>query len=286
MSVNIVSNNNTTSSTESNMTPYEKFQLEYSEYKSEWENISSSDSFKNNESYLSEIKDKIEELLKELDEVVEEGYDENVVKEAMQALAALLKGTGTMMGLEVRLQCLEKLLEAMKNNEIVKNDYDTILAKLNDPNTNYSKEDFEKDYAIACEKKDYINRIKDLDPNKFKELTGKESLDELKQIHMGIITTKSTEDLEKSQNFLNEAKGRGATTSASLALKVIQAKHQFKELDLENISDQKKEQDAQKNSMIKKLKNEGMWTENNTIDRHLEMIEEERINELRNPNRK
>ena len=38
--------------------------------------------------------------------------------------------------------------------------------------------------------------------------------------------------------------------------------------------------------MIKKLKNEGMWTENNTIDRHLEMIEEERINELRNPNRK
>ena len=59
MSVNIVSNNNTTSSTESNMTPYEKFQLEYSEYKSEWENISSSDSFKNNESYLSKIKDKI-----------------------------------------------------------------------------------------------------------------------------------------------------------------------------------------------------------------------------------
>ena len=283
MSINSVSNNST-NTLGLNTATYASFRQQYEEYKSEWENISSSDSFKNNESYLSEIKEKIEELLKELDKVVEDGYDEKIVEEAMQALGTLLKGSDAMMGLEVRLQCLEKLLEAMKNNEIVKNDYDTILAKLKDPNTNYSKEDFEKDYAIACEKKDYINRIKELDPNK--KLTGEESLEELKQIHIGIITTKSTEDLEKSQNFLNEAKGRGATTAASLALKVIQAKHQFKELDLENISDQKKEQDAQKNPMIKKLKNEGVWEENNTIDRHLEMLKEERINELRNPNRK
>ena len=283
MSINSVSNNST-NTLGLNTATYASFRQQYEEYKSEWENISSSDSFKNNESYLSEIKEKIEELLKELDKVVEDGYDEKIVEEAMQALAALLKGTGTMMGLEVRLLCLEKLLEAMENNEIVKNDYDTILAKLNDPNTNYSKEDFEKDYAIACEKKDYINRIKELDPNK--KLTGEESLEELKQIHIGIISAKVNEDFQASQNLLNEAKGKGATTAASLALKVIQANHQFKELDLENISDQKKEQDAQKNSMIKKLKNEGMWTENNTIDRHLEMIEEERINELRNPNRK
>lgn len=281
MSINSVSNNST-NTLGLNTATYASFRQQYEEYKSDWENISSSDSFKANESYLSEIKEKIKELLEELDKVVEDGYDGKIVEEAMQALGALLKGTGTMMGLEVRLQCLEKLLEAMENNEILENDYDTILAKLNDPNTNYSKEDFEKDYAIACEKKD----IKDLDPNKFNELTGEESLEELKQIHIGIITTKSTEDLEKSQNFLNEAKGRGTTTSASLALKVMQANHQFKEIELENISDQKKEQDAQKNPMIKKLKDEGVWAENNTIDRHLEKIEEERINELRNQNRK
>ncbi len=114
VNVNIVSSSNNTSSTESNMTPYEIFQQQYSEYKTEWENISSSDSFKNNESYLSEIKDKIKELLDELDKVVEEGYDEKIVKEAMQALGALLKGSNTMMSLEVRLQSLEAILESLQ----------------------------------------------------------------------------------------------------------------------------------------------------------------------------
>jgi|GEM_PF-5334049 len=296
MSVNIVSNSNNTSSTESNTTPYAKFQQQYSEYKTEWENISSSDSFKNNESYLSEIKDKIKELLDELDKVVEEGYNENVVKEAMQALGALLKGTSTMMSLEVRLQCLEELLEAMENNKILYKDYSDILNKLDDPDILetldepdpekiYSKEDFDKFYDNAL-KNYYRDHIEKLDPTKFKELTGEESVEDLKKIYIRIISAKVNEDFQASQNLLNEAKGKGATTAASLALKVIQANHQFKELDLENISDQKKEQDAQKNPMIKKLKNEGVWEENNTIDRHLEMLKEERINELRNPNRK
>lgn len=281
MSINSVSSNST-NPLELNTETYESFKKQYGEYKSEWESISKSDGTDIN-TYLSEIKEKIEGLLNLLDKVVEDGYDEEIVKEAMQALGTLLKGSNTMMPLKVRLECLEMLLNAEKDQKILGNDYDEILGKLNDPDKGYSKEDFNKDYNIACDKKHYTDLIKDIDPNKV--LTGKESLETLKEIYKEVITKKINEDLEKSESFLNEAKGKAATTSASLTLKIIQANHQFKELELENISDDKKEQDAQKNPMIKKLKDEGIWGEN-AVDRHLEMIKEERINEQKNTNRK
>lgn len=310
MSTSPITNNSVTYP-ELHTETYESFRQQYEEYVSTFENISSSDSYKTNVSYLDNIKQKLEELLEELDKVVEDGYDKEVVEEAMQALGALLKGSSTMMSLEVRLECLEKLIEAMSKNRLSKENYDNILSKLNDPDNDYSKEDFDQDYDTACknyykeliekrfaetiklsgdETADKLQKIyyKALIAERFptKSLNGNETADELQKIYLDASEEEINGEVNQNKAQLDEANAKANTTVASLSLKVIQANHQFKSIELENISDQKKEQDAQKNPMIKKLKNEGVWAENNAIDRHLEMIEEERINELRNQNRK
>ena len=304
MSVNTISNNsgNTTSVEETNKEneAYTNFQNQYQELKDTLNEISGTDECINNITYINKIADKIKELLETLDGIVADGFDEKVVKEAMQALATLLNGTNTMMSLKARLTCLAMLNTAVPSL-ISEDNYSKILDKLNNLEKDYSVLDFKKDFYTAKvdkllsedTKKDIIDKIKnadnenDLDKiyndaaiNAENEVLKKEKealVDKLKGVF--------EEAAEISNNKLNTAKGIAATTSASLTLKVMQANTQFKEIELENISDQKKEQEAKKNPMFKKLRDEGMWKES-TVDRYQEMLSEERIKEIRNTNRK
>lgn len=140
MAINNISSTNSVStlSTESSNSDSDL----YSNLNDEW------NKYNDNQYLSSDLKNKIDEQLAELKNLIDTNEEENnneEIAESIANLTAILNGNDSMMGMADRIKCLE----ALDKYKVDLNDdtYDFIYSKLNDVKTTYAKqEDFYKDF--------------------------------------------------------------------------------------------------------------------------------------------
>lgn len=114
----------------------------YNNLNTEWSKYS------NNQYLSSDLKNKINEQLAELNKLIntseEEKNNEEIAK-SIASLTAILNGSDSMMSMADRVKCLENLANfgdgKDKNKDLGKDTYDAIYSKLNNLNMTYKKQE-------------------------------------------------------------------------------------------------------------------------------------------------
>lgn len=243
---------------------------------------------------LDDLQKLLSEKLQALKEAIDNTYSEEEIDELMQALGALLKGSGSNMGLEARIAAYIALLGA--KNSITTEDYQALLDKLNSKENitqtvfnqllNFAKErksaiDFLEKYAVFFEK------VKEGKPTYSNYLTGlsgitlgdQAALDELFAAIKSSVPDFKIEEIKYQNQTIRK-------TLAGLVLaNEIQAKNVHKEVEGLLKEDQSLNSRAVFDENLKRLRDEGIWAEKSS-NRRQEILQEEALQKAREAERK
>lgn len=241
---------------------------------------------------LKGLKEKLEDLLEELDHALDGIYDEAKIDKLMQALGALLAGSATLMGLEARILAYITLADLNAQDLVTEADYGDLLAALNSKAPlNESK--FDKLLEIAQYRKsigDFINKNKSRLGNACEDLESELSITiaNLLQSDDNALKTYTTRILDLSSKLRDALfdmislmdKTRRSSKAASLSMKVIQANNAYRDIESQLKADASIEDRAILNENMKRLRDEGIWV-TTTSKRREEVLQEDALQKAR-----